>query len=162
MTKKELPFLFMAAAAIAIIVYRYEGTWPRYFLFLYAWGLSFETVTQNLWTYHPEIGRARFSIPGTDINILLPLGWVFILSSAAALSSEFWQYVVFTGTIGSLMEVVFHNLRYWHYNFNEKFMGLWRPYLPKLTIAGVPVQIIVSYFLVMGAMNWFLMEKVLR
>ena len=100
MTRKELPFLFMAIAGAAIIVSQHGGAWPRYYLFLYAWGLSFETITQNLWNYPPELGKTRFSIPGTDINVLLPLGWVFILSSAAALSSAFWQYLLFTGTIG--------------------------------------------------------------
>jgi hypothetical protein len=162
MTRKELPFLFMAIAAAAIIVIKHQGLWPRYFLFLYAWGLSFETITQNLWDYSPEIGKTRFSIPGTDINILLPLGWVFILSGAALVSSALWQYVLFTGIIGSTMEIVFYNLRFWQYNYEEKFLGLWRPYLPKVTVAGVPLQIIVSYFLVIGVMNWYFMQKLLR
>jgi hypothetical protein len=161
MTKREIPLIFMGLAGFVMLFMREGAAVWRAFLFLYAWGVVFETVTQNLWKYHREVGRSRFSVPQTDINMLVPFGWVFIAAGASFLSSCFWQYVLFTGLIGCIVELVFHNLKCWEYDLNEKFMGLFRPYLPKITFLGVPVQILVSYFVVIGPVVWFIMEKLL-
>ena len=119
-------------------------------------------MTQNLWKYHPEVGHSRFSVPHTDINILVPLGWVFIASCASFFSSCFWHYMLLSGCIGCTIELIFHNSKCWEYDFDEKFMGLFRPYIPKVNFLGVPVQILGSYFTVIGPVNWFIMEKLLQ
>jgi hypothetical protein len=161
MTKRELPLLFMGIGAGFLLWHEHRGNFLLALLFYYSGGLSFEAMTQNLWNYHPEVGKTRFCIPHTDINILLPFGWMFIACGGAFFASYYWQYVLITGALGCAVELTFFNLRCWEYDFDEKFMGLFRPYLPKMTLGGVPLQILVSYFMVIGSVNWFIMERLL-
>jgi len=166
MTLRESSIAVLGLCASVLLYVITQSLWYHYLLFIYAWGLSFESLTQNLWKYAPDVGHTKRCIPGTDINIVFPLGWAFVLSFSAWLiqlyplfSNKWLNYVFYTGIVGSCMEICYYNLKFWKYEYQQKIMHMFRPYLPKLTVLGVPVQIIIGYFLVIGSMNYFIFCK---
>lgn len=161
MTKKELPILGMGLVAAALLFQMHPAVVLRYILFLYAWGLVFETVTHNLWRYAPDLGKTRFSIPGLDINLLFPSGWMFLAAVSDFFSASWWEFLLWTGSMGTVMEILFFRLNYWTYDYDGRFLRLFRPFRPLITVFGVPVQVIAAYFLVIGSANWYLMERIL-
>jgi hypothetical protein len=161
MTKKELSIFVMGIAAVGLLYHMHKDDLMRYILFLYGWGLVFETVTNNLWRYSDDLGKTRFCAPNTHVNLLFPLGWMLQLSVADFFATTIWEYMLYGGTFGCLLEIVFFNLKYWVYQYDQKFLGLYHPFKPRIAILGVPIQVILSYYLVNQILNWYVMERLL-
>lgn len=127
---------------------------------------TFEASMDLLFDYSPDLKTKR-CIAKTDVNFLFPLGWNLIFGTVALSANNswfgttgaIWQYVLAALVIGNIMERVFFHFGYWTYNFDGTFLGM-KVLKPKLTIKGIPVQVILGYSVV-GVMVWFLMAKVI-
>jgi hypothetical protein len=162
-TKKELSLIIMGMAGIALLFYC-RADWWRIAIFNYCFGFVFETSMEPLFTYHKDLQTAR-CVRNSDINCLYPLGWMLIFACIYYCAVQFfanrWYGHVLCGfVVGTVFEFMFHRLHFWKYHYSKKWLGLFRPFMPKITwLGGIPVQISLSYGLSVGTFVWFIMNK---
>lgn len=158
MTKKEWVIFFQGIIGTVLLYFVFPDIWWKLAILNYCFAFVYEASMNPLFTYHEDLVTDR-CIRGTDLNFLFPMGWNLIFSGVAVLSNflggSFLTYIVAALFIGNIMEITYFNLGYWKYNFNEKYLGLYKPFLPKVLVFGVPIQIIFGYSLV-GFFVWFL------
>ncbi len=152
---REWAIILLGAIGVAFLykAFSVDFLWLRIFIVSYSLGFLYETSMDPLFTYHKELRQAH-CIENTDLNLLLPLGWIFILGTCTWSACEFSPdrllagYVVCSLIIGNVAEMLFFKTGFWVYNYDAKYLGLFRPFRPKVTFFGIPVQVCLGYSIV--------------
>jgi hypothetical protein len=165
LTKKELVLLIQGTIGIVILFIIEPQNWWRFAIFNYCVAFVFEASMEALYTYSDDLKTAR-CIPKTDVNYLFALNWNFlfvVISLAGRFFGNTYVFFLLYGFIfGNLMEILYHKLGYWVYNYDIKYMGLYYPFRPRLSILGVPAQIIIAYPFLIGSFVWFTSHLVFK
>jgi hypothetical protein len=139
----------------------------KMFLTLYGLGFLFEASMEPLFTYHLQL-RERHCIGKTDVNFLFPAAWMNVVGCSVLLSEKVLLphlpipplagYVIGAFIAGNVHEFFFYRLTFWTYNYHAAMIGTFKPFTPVITVAGIPVQVIVGYCNV-GLMVFFLIKN---
>lgn len=158
----EWVIIALGAGAVLLIRYSLPLTWWRVSIAGFALAFTWEASMEPLFTYHPQL-KQRHCVGNSDVNFLFPLGWLMIAALTILIAGRLSSLPVVLAFVvgglvgGNVMELTFHRCRFWTYNYNAAFIGRWKPLLPKLPIAGIPLQVILGYGL-MGLMVYFLVH----
>jgi hypothetical protein len=140
----------VGAVSLALV---FPDRWVRIFIAAYGLGFLYEAGMDPLFTYHRDLSE-RHCIGKTDINFLFPLGWMQVVGLTALLAQRgfgregpLW-YALAGVIIGSGSEHLFYALGYWRYHYDAAYIGAFKPFQPRITIGGVPVQVMLGYGLV--------------
>lgn len=156
----------MGIISLFILHKLFPDKWWRVFIVTYSLGLSFEGLMAPLFNYDKSLS-GKHCIDGTDINFILPLGWVEINATGALLSyyllgdHSFVGYIISVFIVGNLHEFIFYKFNYWTYNYDKAMIGKYKPLYPKLTISGVPIQVMIGYCNV-GIFSYFIFNILVR
>lgn len=157
MTKKEIVIFLQGVVGTVLLYFVFPENWWRFAILNYCFAFVYEVSMEPLFTYHKDLITSR-CIRGTDMNFLFPMGWSFMFALIGAVANimdgGILIYIASALVIGNIMEIIFHNLGYWKYNFDQKYLGMYYPFTPKCLVFGVPIQVIVGYSLV-GIFVWF-------
>jgi hypothetical protein len=157
-----MEWILIAMGCVGFVVVWFcfpEKGW-RIYCVCYGFGFLFESSTDPLFTYHQQISE-RHCIGKTDINFLLPFGWINILGLSALLAEKiikmplFLAYIIAVFLVGNIHEFIFYKLKMWTYNYREPMFGNFKPFVPVITIYGVPLQVIIGYCTI-GALTYFI------
>lgn len=165
-TLEEISILFLGAIGLFVLSEMFVFKWWRVFIVTYSLGLCFEALMAPLFTYDKGI-RLRHCIDGSDVNFILPLGWIEISSTSAFVSflilgkHSLLGYIVSAFIIGNLHEFLFYKLKFWKYNYDKAIIANYKPLYPKITIAGVPIQVMIGYCNV-GIFSYFIFNILVR
>lgn len=163
---KEISILILGIIGVFNLHYTFPDKWWRALIVSYALGLCFESMMAPLFTYCNAI-RNKHCIDGSDVNFVLPLGWVEVAATTALISSLIFKEHLFIGyigtafVIGNIHEFFFYKLGYWDYNYDKKMIGNYKPLWPKITLAGVPLQVMIGYCNV-GIFSYFIFNVLVR
>ncbi len=158
----EWAIVALGLGAALLIRYSLPFTWWRVIVIGFALAFTFEASMEPLFTYHPQL-RERHCVGRSDVNVLVPLGWLMIAALTILVAGWLPQLpepVAFAvgGLVGgNLMELTFHRCRFWTYKYDAAFIGSWKPLLPKASLAGIPLQIVLGYGL-LGLTVYFLVH----
>lgn len=147
---KEWSILIMGVIAIPLLMKLFPERWWKIYITSYALGLCFESMMAPLFSYCAAI-KDRHCIDGSDINFVLPLGWVEIGATSAFLATYLFKLPTWYGymaaalIVGNIHEFLFYKLKYWDYHYGKAMVGNFKPLSPKITVSGVPVQVISGY-----------------
>ena len=150
LTLREWGLIILGVGAALTLWIVFPDKWIKLYIVTFAIGFLYEASMDALFTYHPEI-RERHCIGNTDINFLLPFGWVHIVGASALVAerglgfSSPFSYMAATFLVGSCSEIVFYKLNYWVYHYDHAYIGKFKPFLPKVTLLGIPVQVYLGY-----------------
>ena len=156
----EWLLIALGAAACGIAYYLVPVIWWKLAIVGYVFGFFFEASMEPLFTYNRQI-RDKHCLGKTDINFLFPLGWLEISAFTMLLAEKVLPfpvvpaYVVGCFIAGNINEFVFYKMGCWVYHYNAKQIGNFRPFMPKITISGVPIQVIFGYGIV-GLIIYFI------
>lgn len=163
---KEISIAFLGIIGAVILYNLYPSKWWRVYIVTYSLGLCFEALMAPLFTYSKSL-HEKHCIDGSDVNFILPLGWIEIASTTALVSfiifksHYFWGYVVTAFFVGNIQEFLFYKLGYWKYNYDKPIIGKYKPLWPKITILGVPVQVMIGYCNV-GIFSYFIFNILMK
>ncbi len=155
-TAREWGILGMGVIGAVSLSVAFPDRWLKIFIAAYGLGFLYEASMDPLFTYHAELSE-KHCIGKTDINFLFPLGWMQIVGLSSLVAERVLpfkppiSFIIAGLLIGSLSEHLFFRLKYWVYHYDAAYIGNFRPFLPKITIGGVPVQVMLGYGIV-GAM----------
>jgi hypothetical protein len=158
----EWAILGMGLLAIAELYGCFPATWWKIYCAGFGLGFLFEASMEPLFTYNNQISE-RHCIGNTDINFLFPFAWLNIVGLTSLIAEKshllplFPSYILSAVVAGNVNEFMFFKCRFWKYNYYEPMFGNFRPFVPVITISGVPVQVIVGYVNV-GIMIYFLVH----
>jgi len=145
----------------AIVLYSvFPDSWWKMYISGYGLGLTFEATTEKLYTYQARLSE-KHCVGRSDVNLIFPFGWLEMCALTAFFAERVWGMNLFAGYIvgsfivGNINEFFFYKLGFWQYNYEEKLIGNYRPFMPKITISGVPVQVMFGYCN-LGAMMYVL------
>jgi hypothetical protein len=157
MTKKEWVILFQGFAGFLLLYVYYPDMWWKIALINYCFGFVYEASMHGMFTYHCDLVTSR-CIKNTQLNLIFPLGWnlIFSLSMVTAdmMGGTFPTYILSALIIGNTMEITFHALGYWTYNYDSWYWGFFKPFRPKVVVLGIPLQVMLGYSVV-GFFVWF-------
>jgi len=146
----EWAILIMGLFGVFCFYKVFPALWWKILISGFGLGLTFEASMEPLFTYHPQL-RDRHCIGRSDVNFLFPLAWLEICALTAFFAEIIWSGNLFAGYIvgafiaGNINEFFFYKSRFWHYNYDKKMIGNFRPFMPKITVSGVPVQVMIGY-----------------
>jgi hypothetical protein len=157
MTKKEWVILCQGVVSCLLLYMYYpELCWKIVFI-NYCFGFVYEASMHGMFSYHSDLVTKR-CVKDTELNLLFPLGWnlIFSLSMIAAdkMGSTFYAYIISALVVGNTIEITFHALGYWTYNYDSWYWGLFKPFRPKVVVLGIPLQVMLGYSVV-GVFVWF-------
>lgn len=151
-----MEWLILALGVGALFVWRYvfPGNWIRMYITGFALAFLFEASMEPLFTYHQQL-KEKHCIGRSDVNFLFPFGWLMTAGLTSLIATRLPSSIptVVTFIIGALiagnaMELIFHRLKLWVYNHDAPYIGNWKPLMPRITLLGIPVQIILGYSIV--------------
>ena len=147
----EWTILGMGLIGVVCLYYVFPEKWWKIYISGFGLGLTFEAFAERLFDYHPQL-RDRHCIGRSDVNLLFPVAWLEICALAALFAEKLWNMNLFAGYLvgaliaGNINEFIFYKFHFWQYNYDEKLIGNIRPFKPKITVSGVPVQVIIGYW----------------
>ena len=146
----EWAIMILGVSGISCYYFLFPSTWWKILITGYGIGLTFETSTDPLFEYHAQL-RDKHCIGKTDINFIFPIGWLGIYGFSAYLAETFLpfhimlNYVIGGILIGNICEFAYFKSKCWTYNYSASWIGTFKPFWPKITIAGVPVMVVFGY-----------------
>jgi hypothetical protein len=157
MTKKEWSITGQGILSLFLLYHLFPSSWWKVALINYCFAFVYESTMHGMFNYHPDLVTSR-CIKNTEVNYLFPLGWnlIFALTMIAAskMGGGFLSFIISAIIAGNLMEITFHSLGYWTYNYDSYYLGLFKPFRPKAVILGIPLQVFLGYSVV-GCFVWF-------
>ncbi|MGL1935174.1 MAG: hypothetical protein OCD01_09140 [Fibrobacterales bacterium] len=133
---------------------------------LYLVGMTFEILTEDSWNYNKAMDRATFMLRDRDVSLIFGLGWIGTLSfgmSFAKVLRDFadvdlyWSLFIALGVVGNILEASFLKLGLWKYNMEAKGVNLGFKHMP--CILGVPLSVVVGYFVFQGTLMYYVVFK---
>ena len=118
---------------------------------------------EPLFTYCPQF-RDRHCVGNSDVSFLFPLGWLEIAALTMILAEKvlplpgIYAYIAGGIIAGNLNEFICYKMGFWVYHYDSRQIGTFRPFIPKVTVFGVPVQVMLGYGFV-GVMIWAMVYK---
>lgn len=158
----EWAILAMGLSAAASLYLAFPCTWWKIYCTGFGLGFLFESSMERLYTYHHELS-GRHCIGKTDVNFLFPFGWLNIAGLTSIMAEKIMgmpplaAYILAALVVGNLNEFIFFKCKFWRYNYREPMFGGFKPFVPVITVSGVPVQVIVGYGNV-GILIYFLVH----
>jgi hypothetical protein len=150
----EWGILLMGLIGFLALWISFPHTAWKMYICLFGLGFLFEASMEPLFTYHPQL-RERHCIGKTDVNFLFPFAWLCVtgcttlFTEKIILSNSFFApipgYILGGFIAGNLHEIIFFKLHFWNYNYEQAMFGSFKPFVPVITIAGIPVQVIAGY-----------------
>lgn len=164
MSKKEICLLILGLSGLLALYWVEPAKWWRVALFNCFAAFAFEASMEPLYDYSQDLRTSR-CIAKTDVNFLFALAWNFMFSMILLLSgwigSSVWAFALCGFLIGNIMEIAFFRAGFWAYNYDARYLNLYRPFRPKITVAGVPIQIMLAYGMVVGPFVWVVENKII-
>ena len=138
----------------------------RTIVVLYLFGMLFEILSEDLWTYNPIMNKATFMLRDRDVSLIFGLGWIGVLSLGMMFAKVlrdhadfglYWSLFVGVGVIGTMTEMLYLKLGLWKYNMDQKALNWSLKKMPM--IMGVPLSVVQGYFTTQGTLMYVLVYK---
>lgn len=164
LSSMEWAIIGMGCIGAAALFFVFPAAWWRMFICCFGLGFFFEASMEPLFLYNEQL-RERHCIGRSDVNYLFPLGWLQIVGLTALIaerligSQAWWAYICGALIAGNISEFIFYKCNFWIYNYDAPLVGSFKPFMPKVTAAGVPLQVMIGYANV-GFMIWLILKFV--
>jgi hypothetical protein len=150
----EWAILLMGIVGFIALWLSFPQTAWKMYICLFGPGFLFEASMEPLFTYHPQL-QERHCIGKTDVNFLFPFAWLSVtgcttlLTEKVILSNPCFApipgYLLGAFIAGNLHEIIFYKLHFWRYNYDRAMFGSFKPFVPVITLSGIPIQVIAGY-----------------
>ncbi len=147
---QEWILLSLGIAAAAFLYWCFPEKWWKIYVIGFGLGFLFEASMDPLFSYAEPLS-GRHCVGNTDVNFLFPFGWIFIASLAGVIAEKLLCLPLIPGYIisgliaGNTMELIFFKSKWWEYNYDAFWIGKYRPFIPKVPVYGVPLQVVIGY-----------------